>query len=429
MLNALTGAKPFPTLDCIEDMRVTIPETEDTVGHAAVLVAFSALAMACKNTQVCGMLVVRATAAEVTFPISKAGAESQLNASNCIPLPGRTSRLQQTETLMPLQVAAFTCHDTIALPPFVALRHLILSTASSAELPIAYFKNATALETLSLGITGDYADWSSEDVDLSSLHALKHVRIENFAPRELHIPDGCLLHVVWDEDYTDGSKFRQWIQVQSLWQAQHNRLGSLQVYLHAGDLLIDNTTALKELLTSDQELLYVGLWLPELGDEKQPFLVDPSSCQMLAFAERVQFYSGKVCSIKVVDMQPKWKSFSIDAARVILEVENIAALVDTLDSFRIKGVTTLGFSSLTMMHELHRRGRKCFINSQTGAAAEGTPERFEFGTLLTGTTLSRFEDLMHCACSSCLPCLSWEGELSRDSEWPEDCWFTPKYKF
>ena len=429
MLNALTGAKPFPMLDCIEDMRVTIPETEDTVGNAAVLVAFSALAMACKNTQVCGMLVVRATVANVTFPISKAGAESQLNASNCIPLPRRISRLQQTETLMPLQVAVFTCHDTIALPPFAALRHLILSTASSAEFPIAYLKNAIALETLSLGIFGDYVDWSLEDIDLSSLHALKHVRIEKFAPRELCVPDGCLLHVIWDDDRTSDSKFRQWVDVQSLWQAQHYCLGSLQVYLSAGTFQMDNTTALKSLLTCDQELTYISLWLPELGDEKHPFFVNPGSCQMLALAERVHLNASKACSIRVVDMRPKWKNLSIDAARVILEVEDTAALVHSLDSFHIKGVTTLGFSSLTMMHELHRLDRKCFVNRQTRERAEDNPEHFEFGTLLNGTTLSKFEKLMHCACSSCLPCLSWEGKLSRDSEGPGDCWYVPIYKF
>ena len=49
-------------------MQVTIPESVDTTESAAVLVAFSLLAVACKNTQVSGMLIVRATAAIDTDP-------------------------------------------------------------------------------------------------------------------------------------------------------------------------------------------------------------------------------------------------------------------------------------------------------------------------------------------------------------------------
>ena len=195
--------------------------------------------------------------------------------------------MHMTEMLVLPQVAKLTCHETIALPPLTALKHLILSIASSADVPITTLQNAVALETLSLGIFEEYADWSQKDIDVSHLHALKHMRIENFAPRELHVPDACLLHIVWDEDHTDGSKFGQWVQVQSLWQAQHNRLGSLQVYLKPGESQTDKMIALKSLLTGDQELIYISLWIPELGDEKQPFLVDSDSCQMLALAERV----------------------------------------------------------------------------------------------------------------------------------------------
>ena len=337
--------------------------------------------------------------------------------------------LKLSEMLMPLQVAVLTCHESIALPPFAALRHLILSIASSEDLPITYLLNAIALETLSLGIFGEYADWSDEDIDVSSLHALKHMRIENLAPRELHVPDGCLLHIVWDKNRTNGSKFVQWANVQSLWQARGNHLGSLQVYHKGGDFQMDKMMALKELLTSDQELKYISLWFPELGNEKQPFLVDPNSCQMLALAERVRFYSGKVCSIRVVDMQPRWSNLSIDAARVNLEVEDTAALVCSLDNFWIKGVTTLGLFSLSMMHELHRLDRKCSVNGQTRKATEGTPQGFEFGTLLNSTMQKTFRMLMICGCSACLACFFRERKLPRDSQWPLDIWYVPFYKF
>ena len=330
--------------------------------------------------------------------------------------------------LTPLQAAVLTCHQNIALPPFAALRHLILSTASSADLPIRYMKHAIALETLSLSIFGEYADWSSKDIDLSSLHALKHVRIENFAPRKLHVPDRCLLHVVWDKDRTDDSKFTRWAQVQLLWQDHSNRLGSLQVYHKAGKLHTDKMAALKSLLTGDQELAYISLWTPELGNEKEPFLVDPGSCQMLALAKRLRLYSGKVCSISVVDMQPKWKTLSIDAARVYLEIEDTAALVHNLDNFQIKGITALAFSSLSMMHELHQLGRKCYVNRHNRKAAEGTPQGFVFGTL-NRTTRSRFHKVMHCGCSSCLFCLFRQQKLSRDSQWPKFSWYVPIYTF
>ena len=64
MLKALSGAGTSLGLHCIEDMRVTALDTvcsysSAVARSAAVHDAFSALALACKNTQVCGMLMVR----------------------------------------------------------------------------------------------------------------------------------------------------------------------------------------------------------------------------------------------------------------------------------------------------------------------------------------------------------------------------------
>ena len=328
--------------------------------------------------------------------------------------------------LMPVQIAKLDCRKAIVLPPFAALRHLILSTAGSTDLPMASLKNAVALETLSMGISGTYASWSHKDMDVSALHALKHVRIENFAPRTLHVPDGCLLHVVWDDESTDRSKFARWARVQSLWQAQPNRLGSLNVHCQAGEV---NMTALKSMSTGDQELEYISLWIPELGNEKEPFLVDLDSCQMLALAERVRFRSAKVCSIRVVDMQPKWKDLSIDASRVRLEVEDTAALVLCLDNFWIEGVTIHGLSILRIVHELHQSDRNCTVSTQSGVDAEGAPPGFSFGTLLDKAAKEKFEELMYCGCSSCLACLSRGAKLSRDSQQPEDNWVLTEYNF
>ena len=52
MLKALSGKGPLPELGCIEDMRITFLEMDDTAENAAVLVAFSALGLACKAAQV-----------------------------------------------------------------------------------------------------------------------------------------------------------------------------------------------------------------------------------------------------------------------------------------------------------------------------------------------------------------------------------------
>ena len=329
-----------------------------------------------------------------------------------------TSQYMILNHLMPMQIAVLTCRQNIAMPPFAALKHLILSTVSPADNSILMMKNGMPLETLSLASCGEYVDWSLENIDVSSLRALKHVRIENVAPRKLDVPDGCLLHVVWDENSTDGSKFRRWSHVRSLWQAQPNRLGSLQICCHDSEL---NMSVLKTLLTGDQELSYISLCIPKLSNGSQPFSVDPSSCQTLALAERVRFRSEKMCSIRVTSMQPKWTNLSIDAAKVNLEVEDTAALVRSLDNFWIRGFESHGFSSLSMVHELHQSGRKCSVNRQAGDGAEGTPQGFEFGTLFDSTVQSKFEDLMKCGCSSCLVCLSRAGKLSRDSQGPKDC--------
>ena len=65
MLKALSGAGTSPELQmhCVEDLRVTAPHiscsySSAVAKRAAVHDAFSALALACKNIQVCGMLVV-----------------------------------------------------------------------------------------------------------------------------------------------------------------------------------------------------------------------------------------------------------------------------------------------------------------------------------------------------------------------------------
>ena len=64
MLKALSGVGTSLGLHCIEDMRVTALDTvcsysSAVARSAAVHDAFSALALACKNTQVCGMLMAR----------------------------------------------------------------------------------------------------------------------------------------------------------------------------------------------------------------------------------------------------------------------------------------------------------------------------------------------------------------------------------
>ena len=339
--------------------------------------------------------------------------------------------MHRTKMLMALQVAVLTCHRHIELPPFAALRHLIVSTASTADLPNTTLQNATALETLSLGIFGSYADWSHKIVDFSCLYALKHMRIVNIAPRMLHLPDGCLLHVVWNGECSDDSGFRQWAQVQSLWQAQHNRLGSLHVYLEEGEFQDVNMEVLMRILTGDQRPGYISLWIPELGNEKQPFSVDPTSCQLLALAERVRFRAEKSCSMSVVDIHPKWKNLSIDAARVNLEVKDMAALVRSLDNFWIEGVTMHGFLSLSMMRELYRSERKCSLDSLVIGLGNNRRhlQGFSFATLLDRNAQRRFKELMCCGCSTCLPCLSREGKLSRDSRRPEDGWRECGYEF
>ncbi|CAK0782451.1 hypothetical protein CVIRNUC_005694 [Coccomyxa viridis] len=251
------------------------------------------------------------------------------------------------------QVAVLTCREVLPLPPFAALKHLILSTPDPADLPITYLEHATSLETMSLGTCGpDFGFYSrrSEEIDVSSLHALKHVRIDNFVPMWLDVPDGCLLHVLWDVDGVHDSEFEAWARdMQLLWEGQSMRLGSLQICFQDEEWHSYNMAALRTMLTGDQELAFISLCSPELGNEEQPFFVDPSSCQMLALAERVRFRCGKACSISVTGMQPKWKDLSIDAAKVNLQVENTAALVRGLDNFWIDAIAVYGSTSLSMM--------------------------------------------------------------------------------
>lgn len=326
---------------------------------------------------------------------------------------------------MPLQVAVLSCQEVLPLPPFAALKHLIMSLPGSADVPITDLEHATSLETLSLGIFGldDLWDITFGEIDLSSLHALKHVRVDDFVPGLLTVPDGCLLHVVWDGKGAYDSNFEAWARdMQLLWEGQSIRLGSLQIRFQNEDRDSCDMAALRTMLTGDHELAYISLCSSELGNEEQPFSVGPSSCQMLALVERVRFRCGKACSICVIGMQPKWKDLSINAAKVNLEVENTAALVRSLDNFQIDGIANYGFTILSMVHEPHPSGRKCFIDRLAMDLDTGTFQGFSFGTLLDCAAQRSFKELMCCGCSSCLPCLSWEGKLSRDSKQPKDFW-------
>ena len=72
--------------------------------------------------------------------------------------------------LMLLQVAVLSCQEVLPLPPFAALKHLILSTPDPADLPITILEHATSLETLSLGVSGPDDLWYSDesgDIDVS----------------------------------------------------------------------------------------------------------------------------------------------------------------------------------------------------------------------------------------------------------------------
>ena len=328
--------------------------------------------------------------------------------------------------LMLLQVAVLSCQEVLPLPPFAALKHLILSTPDPADLPITILEHATSLETLSLGVSGPDDLWYSDesgDIDLSSLHALKHVRIDNFVPTWLDVPDGCLLHVAWDGEGAYDSNFEAWARdMQLLWEGQSICLGSLQIYFQNEEWDSYNTAALRTTLTGDQELVYISLCSSELGNEEQPFSVGPNTCQMLALAERVRFRCGKACSIRVTSMQPKWKDLSIIAAKVNLQVEDTATLVHGLDNFWIDGIANYGSTILSMMREVHQSGRMCFVDRLAVDLDTGPSQGFSFGTLLDCAAQRSFNELMCCGCSSCLPCLSREGKLSRDSARSKDFW-------
>ena len=328
--------------------------------------------------------------------------------------------------LMLLQVAVLRCQEVLPLPPFAALKHLIVSTSGPEDLPITSLEHVTSLETLSLGVSGPDADHRSqntEDIDLSSLHALKHVRIDNFTPRWLDVPDGCLLHVAWDGVGAHDSNFDGWARrMQLLWEEQSNCLGSLQICFQNEEWHSYNMAALRTMLTGDQELAFISLCSPELGNDEQPFLIDSSSCQMLALAKRVRFRAAKVCSIRVTDMQPKWKDLSIEAAKVNLEVEDTAAVVRSLDNFQIDGIANYGTTGLSMVHELGRSSRMCAVRRRTIDLDTGPSQGFSFGTVLDCAAQRTFKQHMCCGCSSCLPCLSREGKLSRDSERRKDFW-------
>ena len=327
---------------------------------------------------------------------------------------------------MLLQVAVLTCQELLPLPPFAALKHLILSTSSPADLPITWVKHATSLETLSLGVCGPQFGWSMRESDyifLSSLHALKHVRINDFMPRWLDVPDGCLLHLVWDGEGVHDSEFEAWAcDMQLLWEGQSIRLGSMQICFKDDTWHTNNMAALRTMLTGNHQLGYISLCSPELGNEEQPLSIGPNGCQMLALAERVRFRAGKVCRISVIDMQPKWKDLSIVAAKVNLEAEDTAALVRSLDNLQIDGIANYGSTILSMVRELDRSGRMCFVRRQTIDLDTGPSQGFSFGSFLDCAAQRRFKALMCCGCSSCLPCLSQAGKLSRDSVQPIDFW-------
>lgn len=339
---------------------------------------------------------------------------------------------------MLLQVAVLTCREVPPLPPFAALKHLILSTPGPAQLPITYLEHATSLETLSLGVFGpDAARFTrnTQNIDVSSLPALKHVRIDNFVPNWLHVPDGCLLHVVWDGVGAHHSNFGGWARrMQLLWEEQSNCLGSLQISFQNEDWHSYNMAVLRRMLTGDQEPGYVSLCSPELGSQGQPFSVDPSSCQMLARAEKIRFRAAKSCNIRVVGMQPRWKTLSIHAARVTLEVEDTAALVRCLDNFWVDGIAYYGFTGMSMVHELHESNCKCVVRRvHIDSSADSSKllhlRGFSLGTLVDCAAQKAFKELMCCGCSSCLACLSREGKLSRDSRSPKRCWYgVPVYE-
>ena len=130
-----------------------------------------------------------------------------------------------------LQVAFFNLERPFALLSFQSLRHLILSFVDQLQdfLWALISQDKVLLETLSVTAACEYTDCSDWDLSFLRFRTLKHLHLQNFAPKSVALPPDCKLHASFNWPSSNADDLGDWLGASNVWKDLFWCLASFQV--------------------------------------------------------------------------------------------------------------------------------------------------------------------------------------------------------
>ena len=299
-----------------------------------------------------------------------------------------------------VQILSLTGHLT-ELPPFRDVVHLILSSPNL--LPISQGLRAFhALETLSL--TGAPV-LHNRTLDVRELPALKHLHLENVAPRKILAPEGCQLHASWDEEApADDEAWREWLR-SSLWTAMTPRLASF--WLRSSGLSAEDEETVRELL-SRHSPADISLELESFGSQEDAIVISNERWQALLKAKSLRIWAHSSLSVQVSDCRPSWDYLCLECdAELCLRMDNVKDCLQNLTDLMICCPSFRGPVILQIASELTSLGRQWCVTPIPTAHGD----MYHLTTVMDHAKSIEFDCVLCCSCRCCLQCLVIEGKI------------------
>jgi hypothetical protein len=303
-----------------------------------------------------------------------------------------------------LQVTFFVLEGPFALPPFQSLRHLILSFMDELQdfLWALVSQDKVLPETLSVTAACEYTDCSNWDLSFLKFRALKHLHLQNFAPKSVALPPDCKLHASFNCPSSNADDLGDWLGASNVWKDLFWCLASFQV-TSTYSLNQPARADLTDILSRVQGTEYIHLSLPTLGSDREPLLIAHDSCQGLALAQTVRILCQGVCNIKITGITVGWANVLIQARTLYLGSDALAPLLHGLEAFRISS-RAMG---MRMVQALNNIGRQYEVNYDDDHASGLS----ELRSVLSAAQRKAYDDRMQCGCHCCLACLQRGGVL------------------
>lgn len=285
------------------------------------------------------------------------------------------------------------------IPPLHGLRHLIVKTMHM-EMVCNQLQGLPFLETLKLQ---QRSGVFTTPLDVSRLHALKNLCLENMVPSNLSIPEGCKLHVSWNDESSgriSADDRTDWL-TSTLWSRLPGSLVSVQVNTTT-DLCDADMVALEELLGHAAPLEFLKLDLWDFGTDDAPILVSQGQWHGLLEAKMLSISAAQLRIFMTDESCAFWEYLTLDSEHLELVARGADNFLENVRELAIKCKSFYGSLGFEIAEKLSRSGRSWRVVPRGGVTAT----RGNYFTLTTVREDKRaFDKRMLCGCCACMSCL------------------------